>query len=144
MRIKVTLLVIALLFAASEVQAAGRDDDDDIEDIYSARYARNKMVLEQAKKSPIDEVVDSLQPYLPAGVHDRVKKFDIEAKITRFNAYLQSLIKEINLMGVPDPLDHIVFVFVFWIGLYVPTKIVYCFLDLFYGSSADSVAPTQP
>ena len=145
MRLTLTLCVIALLFTVSESKAASlKDEDDDIDDIYSARYAKNKAALEQAKKSPIDEVVDSLKPYLPASLHDKVKKFDIEARLTRLNGYLKDLIKEINLMGVPDPLDHFVFVFIFWFGIYVPTKMVYSFLDIFYGSSSDSGTPYQP
>lgn len=141
MRIKAALL-IALLVATTAAHSSLREEEDDADDIYSARYAKNKAAMAEASKSPIDEVVDSMKPFMPASVHDRVKKFDVEAKLTRFNSYLRDLIKEINLMGVPDPLDHIVFVFVFWFGIYVPTKLAYTFLDLFYGSSSENgIAP---
>ena len=35
--------------------------------------------------------------------------------------------------GIPYPVDHIVFTFILWIIVYIPTKILYKILSMFYG-----------
>lgn len=39
----------------------------------------------------------------------------------------------INDKGVPNPVDHVVLTFILWVVVYVPTKIIYLVLNLFYG-----------
>ena len=38
-------------------------------------------------------------------------------------------------LGVPDPLDHVLFVAILWFVLYVPSKILYNILHICYGES---------
>ena len=42
----------------------------------------------------------------------------------------------IHSMGVPDPLDHVVFTVILRLAIYVPTKLLYHLLWICYGESA--------
>lgn len=40
--------------------------------------------------------------------------------------------------GIQYPADHIVFTFLAWLVIYVPTKVLYILLSICYGPSAQS------
>ena len=42
-------------------------------------------------------------------------------------------------MGVPDPLDHIIFTLILFLAVYVPTKFIHTLLNTCYGESPSSV-----
>ena len=52
------------------------------------------------------------------------------------NTAAKGYITEINSMGVPDPLDHVVFTVILWLAIYVPSKLLYHILWVFYGESS--------
>jgi hypothetical protein len=87
----------------------------------------------------IDNTISSdLQMFLPASVFNILMAFDMDSKVSRLNTQFSLYVKEINAMGVPDPVDHVIFTLLLVIVLYIPTKVVHMVLDTCYGSGHPS------
>ena len=68
---------------------------------------------------------------------------DFESKFTKLNTQCKTLIKELNILGIPDPVDHILFTVIILVSIYLPTKLIHSLLDIFYGSSSQPECAVQ-
>ena len=121
-------ILAALLLASSHAHRSA--DDLDNFDIYERKLPY------LAKQEAQSELLDAVLGVLPASV-----KQSVAARAVKLNNQCASIVKDLNLMGVPDPLDHVVFCLVLWLALYLPAKLLHALLSVCFGSGA--AAPTK-
>lgn len=98
---------------------------------------------EEEAAVPQNQLMQDLRSNLPEPVYRVIVSFNLDARMEKLNNEFKMYISEINLMGVPDPLDHVLFTVALILMLYVPTKFIHSSLDFFYGSSLPAADMTQ-
>ena len=74
-----------------------------------------------------------------------LESLHLDQKMEKLNEDCSNYVKQINALGVPDPIDHVIFTFLLIMAIYIPTKFVHSVLDLLYGRAApEPVAAKTP